>query len=408
MLTDRGRWILALGGGIYLVAWAFGSTPLYPIALGLVLAVSAAALWVRLLNRPMRLLRSLGRGDRVDGDDIPVQLELEADGLVPAGSLLVRESIARLGERETVLSRRHGRLRGRYTLRRVPRGRYPIESTHVVVEDPFGLERVEIELPGGTSILVYPRLADLDRLFTESGARTPEGRRLLLRRPSGFDLHSVRQYEEGESLRRVHWPSTAKRGQLMVKELEDAPRDETAVLLDADARAVVGEPPESTFELAVRAAGSILRSHASRGRRAVLLVNSARPVYQRVHSYDGEWHRALELLAAVAPDGHTPVASLLADEGGAASRALELTIVTSALTPRLAERLTHRALAHHPASVVYVEGASFAQEAKPGTSPEAAAQLVRLQRAGVPVAVLRRGDDLTAKLSAQNLRAAVG
>lgn len=194
----------------------------------------------------------------------------------------------------------------------------------------------------------------------------------------------------------------------MVKELEDAPRDETAVLLDADARAVVGEPPESTFELAVRAAGSILRSHASRGRRAVLLVNSARPVYQRVHSYDGEWHRALELLAAVAPDGHTPVASLLADEGGAASRALELTIVTSALTPRLAERLTHRALAHHPASVVYVEGASFAQEAKPGTSPEAAAQLVRLQRAGVPVAVLRRGDDLTAKLSAQNLRAAVG
>jgi uncharacterized protein (DUF58 family) len=408
VLTDRGRWILALGGGIYLVAWAFGSTPLYPIAIGLVLAVAAAALWVRVLNKPMRLLRSLGRGDRIDGDDVPVQLELETEGLVPAGSLLVRERIARLGERETVVRRRHGRLRGRYTLRRVPRGRYPIEETHVVVEDPFGLERADVQLPGGAAILVYPRLADVDRLFSESGARTPEGRRLLLQRPSGFDLHSVRDYEQGESLRRVHWPSTAKRGQLMVKELEDAPRDESAVLLDAEAAAVVGEAPDSTFELAVRAAGSILKAHASRGRRAALLVNSARPVYQRVHSFDGDWHRALEFLAAVEPDGHMPVASLLSDEGGVASRALELTVVTSGLTPRLAERLAHRALARNPVSVVYVHGASFASESRPGTNPEAAAQLLRLQRAGVPVVVLRRGDDLVARLSADSVRAAVG
>jgi uncharacterized protein (DUF58 family) len=407
MLTDRGRWILALGGGIYLVAWAFGSTPLYPIALGLVLAVAAAALWVRVLNRPIRLLRAVGRGDRIDGDDVPVQLELETEGVVPAASLVVRERIARLGERETVVSRRNGHLRGRYTLRNVPRGRYPIVETHVVVEDPFGLERVEVELPGGASILVYPRLADVDRLFSEAGARTPEGRRLLLQRPSGFDLHSVRDYEQGESLRRVHWPSTAKRGQLMVKELEDAPRDESAVLLDADAGAVVGRPPDSTFELAVRAAGSILKAHASSGRRAALLVNSARPVYQRVHSFDGDWHRALELLAAVEPDGHVSAASLLTDEGGAASRALELTVVTSGLTPRLAERLAHRSLARRPVSVVYVDGASFAPVPRAGTDADAAAHLLRLQRAGVPIVVLRRGDDLAAKLTAANVRAAV-
>ena len=45
----------------------------------------------------------------------------------------------------------------------------------------------------------------------------PEGRRLLMRRPSGFDLHSVRDYQQGESLRRVHWPTTARRGHLMVE-----------------------------------------------------------------------------------------------------------------------------------------------------------------------------------------------
>jgi uncharacterized protein (DUF58 family) len=406
VLTDRGRWILALGGGIYLAAWAFGSEALYPVALGLVLAVAAAALWVRVLRRPMTLRRRLGRGDRLAGDDVPVQLELDAEGLVPSGTLVLRERIARLGERETPLVRRHGRLRGRYVLRRVPRGRYPIEAAQIVIEDPFGLERVEVELPSQSSILVYPRLVDVDRLFSESGARTPEGRRLLLRRPSGFDLHSVREYERGESLRRVHWPSTAKRGQLMVKELEDSPRDETAVLLDADAASVVGTAPDSSFELAVRAAGSILKSHASRGRRAALAVNSARPTYQRVHSFDGEWHRALEILAGVEPDGHAPVASMLADEAGPASRAVELTVVTSALSPRLVERLAHRALGHHGASLVYVEAASFARETPVERLPaDSGAQLLRLQRAGVPVIVLRRGDDLAARLAADDLRA---
>jgi uncharacterized protein (DUF58 family) len=404
VLTDRGRWILALGGGIYLAAWALGSKMLYPVAIGLVLAVLAAALWVRFLRRPMSLRRNLGRGERLAGDDVPVQLQLDEDGIVPSGTLLLRERIAGLGERETPLVRRHGRLRGRYVLRRVPRGRYPIEETEIVIEDPFGLERVTVDLPSSGSILVYPRLVDVDRLFSESGARTPEGRRLLLRRPSGFDLHSVRDYQQGESLRRVHWPTTAKRGHLMVKELEDSPRDETAVLLDADGSVVVGDRHDSSFELAVRAAGSIVKSHASRGRRAALVVNGGRPVYQRVHSFDGDWHRALEILAAVEADGHSPVANMLADEAGPASRAVELTVVTSSLSPRLVERLAHRALAHHGASLVYVDPASFAAGA-PGVPVESGAQLLRLERAGVPVIILRRGDDLAAKLGAGELRA---
>jgi uncharacterized protein (DUF58 family) len=408
VLTDRGRWILALGGGIYLAAWAFGSEVLYPIAIGLVLAVLAAALWVRFLVRPMTLRRTFGRGERLAGDDVPIQIELETDEIVPSGSLVLREKIARLGERETPLFRRAGRIHGRYLLRRVPRGRYAIDEAEVIIEDPFGLERVTVELPVGASILVYPRLVDVDRLFSESGARTPEGRRLLLRRPTGFDLHSVRDYQQGESLRRVHWPTTARRGHLMVKELEDSPRDETAVLLDADASTAVGTAPDSSFELGVRAAGSIVKSHAARGRRAALIVNASRPVYQRVHSFDGDWHRALEILAAVEPDGHSPVANILADDAGPAARAVELTVVTSGLSPRLVDRLAHRALGNHAASLVYIDGSSFAANAagaSPGLDPATAAHLLRLQRAGVAVLVLRRGDDLTARLSAEEFLA---
>lgn len=407
MLTDRGRWVLAVGGLTYLVAWAFGSEPLYPVAVGLVLAVGIAALWVRLLARPMSLRRTLGRGEHVDGDDVPVHLELEVDGSLPATSLLLVERIARLGERRTVLERRGGGLHGGYLLEGVPRGRYPIESAEIVIEDPFALERVDVALERRESLLVYPRLVDVDRLFSDAGARTPGGRRLLLRRPTGFELHSVRQHAEGESLRRVHWPQTARRGELMVKELEDAPRDETAVFLDADASVVVGTAPDSSFEVQVRAAGSILRSHARRGRRTSLVVNAQTPIYQRIHSYEGDWHLALEILASVAPDGHVPAAHVLADETGPAARALEVTVVTAILSPKLVERMVQRAFAHYAATIVYVDPRSFA-EGPVAPDHEAFAQLLRLDRAGVAVAVVRRGDDLVEKLSLGEIGAAVG
>ncbi|MGH2995595.1 MAG: DUF58 domain-containing protein, partial [Gaiellaceae bacterium] len=245
-------------------------------------------------------------------------------------------------------------------------------------------------------------------LFSESGSHALEGRRLLLRRTTGFDLHSVREYEQGESLRRVHWPSTAKRAHLMVKELEDAPRDEVAIVLDADASVVIGTPPDSTFELQVRAAGSILKSHATRGRRAALVVNSMGRPQQRVHTFDGDWRRAFELLAAVEPDGMTPVTALLADEAGAAQRALELTVVTAVLSPRLTDRLLQRSLARHASTLVYVDPTSFAAAQGAERDAAVAAQILRLERGGVPVAVLRRGDDLVEALGAQRIGAAVG
>jgi uncharacterized protein (DUF58 family) len=395
VLTDRGRSLLALGGLTYLGAWAFGARPLYPVAVGLVLAVAGAALWVRLLRRPMALRRELAGAEHLAGDDVSVRVAVDVAGRLPPATLVVHERIARLGEHDAALVRRHGRLEGRYVVPAVPRGRYAIESSQVVIEDPFGLERVELELSRAEALVVYPRLVELDRLFSDAGGRTPGGRRLLLRRTAGFELHSVREYEQGESLRRVHWPSTARRGELMVKELEDAPRDEAAVLLDADATSVVGEGTETTFETQVQIAGSIVKAHARRGRRASLVVSSRARTYQRVHSLDGDWQRALELLAAVEPDGPLPASTFLADESGPAARALELTVVTASLTPRLVDRLLQRMLAHHSAAVVYVDPASFASRPTPA---DAGAQLLRLGRAGVALAVVRRGDDLAAKL----------
>ena len=398
MLTSRGRLAIVLGLVLYLAGWAFGSKPLYPVAVGLLLAAALAWAWVRALNRPMQLTRPTWGGEHVEGADISMTLELAYDGPVVPSSLRAVDRIARLGEFDVALRRRSRRLVGRYVIRAVPRGRYPLEESFAVLEDPFGLERKQVPLPGSGALLVFPRIVELDALFSETGAHAHDGRRLLLRRPTGFDLHSVREYERGESLRKVHWRSTAHRGQLMVKELEDAPRDEVAVLLDAAAGAVAGEPPDSSFDMQVRAAASILTAHARRGRRAVLVLNAVERELQRLRSADGDWRRALELLAAVEPTGTTPAAALLAQDGNAASRALELTLVTARLEHALVDRLLQRAFARRGVSVVYVDVASFRRAQ---AAPEPA--LLRLQAAGIPLAVLRRGDDLSAKLGASPL-----
>ena len=390
MLTGRGRSILGLGFGVYIAAWAFGSKPLYPVATGLLLVVLVEWVWVRLANRPFRVRRGWGDSEHVEGDDVPVVVELQATGAVlPAAATLV-ERVGRLDEQRHLLRRNGRRLSVRYVLAALPRGRYAFEEVRVELADPFELERVSVGLPAPGALLVYPRLVRLDRLFSETGTRSHDGRRMLLRRQSGFELHGVREYERGESLRRVHWRSTARRGQLMVKELEDAPRDEIAVLLDADRASVVG----ASFDAQVRAAGSILEAYVRHGRRAVLVVNSERRDVQQVHSPAADWRRALELLAAVEPTGESPVARLLAEEASPAGRALELVVVTARLERALADRLVHRSLARRKVSVVYVDPTSFNGGAR---RPEPL--LLKLSAAGVPVAVVRSGDDLAACLT---------
>ena len=83
----------------------------------------------------------------------------------------------------------------------------------------------------------------LDGLFTDAGAAGGDEGRALLHRTAGYDLHSIRDFQAGESLRRVHWRSTAKRRKLMVKEMTETPRDEAACVLDCDAAAVAGAAP---------------------------------------------------------------------------------------------------------------------------------------------------------------------
>jgi uncharacterized protein (DUF58 family) len=390
-LTERGRLVLLLAGGIYLVAWSFGSRSLYPIATGLALAAIGARIWVAILRQPISLRRHLGTREYTEGDDVTIGLEAAAHRNPGPRTLEVYEQISKLGERRVELHRRGRQLFVRYILPAMPRGRYRFDAVRAVFEDPFGLAHAEQTLGSESTLLVYPRLVELERVFSELGA-TQAGGRVLLRRTAGFDLHSVREYQQGESLRKVHWRTTARRGELMVKELEDMPHDEIAVVLDADSRPVVG----GSFDVQVRAAGSILRANVFRGRRSLLTVTSSPPESCQVSSVDGEWRAALELLAAAEPTGTESLARFLERDASPALQATELVVVTASLDAQLVDVLLDRAFARRPAALVLVDSASF-NGAEPAPRREPA--LRRLQGGGVPVVAVQRGDDLAAKLS---------
>jgi uncharacterized protein (DUF58 family) len=393
-MTPRGRAVLGLGVVCWIAAVVFGSRALFPVAAGLVLVVPLALAWVRITLRQPRVTRRWSHENLLERGDVTVDLVLEREPGVPLATVVAHERVGDLAEPEVELrSRKRGRHSGSYRLHDVPRGRHSFSPVRLSIADPFGLAEAQLALEDRQSLVVYPRLTELDRLFFDGGAGPEHGRRLLLRRPVGFELHSVRDYQQGESLRRVHWPSTARRGALMVKELEDSPRDEVAVLLDGDAAAVVGSPPDSSFDTAVRAAGSILLAQLRRGRRCVLAMNTAGRELQTVSSDGPEWQRALELLAAAKPDADRPAAALLESGISPAARSLELVVITSRVEPALVNRLLERALTRRAVALVHVDAASFAGRAH---RPEPA--VLRLQAAGVPVAAVRQGDDLAVVL----------
>ncbi len=390
---------LALGAIALVAAVASGSRALGVVGVGFLLAAGVSWLWTWLADGPVTVTETVTPAPATEGDRVRVGIEVRRYSRTPLGSMTVRLAVGRFGER-TCRLRGQGRLAtGEIDLGPLPRGVFALFGTEVVLGDLLGLVTLTPRVAcDPATVVVRPRLAALDGLFSDAGRAVGDGRRILLRRAAGFDFHSVREYEQGESLRRVHWPTSARRGQLMVKELEDTAHDGVVVILDCDPRCAVGAPPESSFDVAVRVAGSLLHAHAVRGRVATLVsTGSTRPVVS-VRSATADFDAAVSVLAAAELDAREGLGRFLAADHPWASSG-ELAVVTATTDPAAFAGVLALAT-RRLVSIVWIDAASFASRptrAEPG--------LLRLAAHGIPTAVVRRGDDLAAVLSARSLEA---
>ena len=383
---------LVLGGVVLGVAIVFASRPLGVVGLGLLVAGLVSRAWSALAAGPVDVQARVEPDPATEGDEVVLSFAARRRFGIAGGTAVVAGTFDRLGDYECRLSGRGRSLTGEVALGILPRGQFLSANAELEVREPLGLETRSHPLDVVVGVLVYPRLVELGSLWSDRGRRLDDGRRLLLRRTAGFDLHSVREYEQGESLRRVHWPSSAKRGRLMVKELEDAPRESVVVVLDCDPAGQAGEAPSSSFDAAVRAAGSIVRAHVARGRRAVLATTGADAAITPASSLEGDFQAMLATLAAANADARHELARFLDRPPPTVTGAAELVVVTATLGPSAVRRLLGAA-GRRRVSVVWVDAPSYV-----GRPTRGATGVLHLSSAGIPVAVLRAGDDLASAL----------
>ena len=143
-----------------------------------------------------------------------------------------------------------------YLVRPAVRGSYPVGPLRIGVADPLGCVRVTREVGAPSPLLVTPPVMPLDALGKADGSQGEQSPRRSVS-GAGEQDPVPREYQHGDDLRRVHWRSTAKQGELMVRRDEQHWRENSSILLDTRRAAHRGEGPRGSLETAVSAAASV-------------------------------------------------------------------------------------------------------------------------------------------------------
>lgn len=294
------------------------------------------------------------------------------------------------------------------------RGRYRLGPMTLISGDPFGLFQMERHLAPTSHVVVYPMTVDL-RSFALPLGVLPGGD--ALRRRTHYitaNAAGVRDYEPGDSFNRIHWPSTARKDRLIVKEFELDPLADVWVFLDAD-RQVHARPrrpraenndwtlwtkttkfelPRDTEEYCVSIAASIAQ-YFIRQDRAVGLVSygQTREVIQADRG-ERQLLRILETLAVVRAEGRIPFDDVLEAESEPLPRGTTVVAVTPSLNQRWALMLSDLNRRGLRAIAVLVDPGGFG-----GMSGGAPGIASLLNMRGIPTYIIRYGDDLADVLS---------
>ncbi|HET8658601.1 MAG TPA: DUF58 domain-containing protein [Micromonosporaceae bacterium] len=260
-LTTRGRSFLAAAAASALSALVLGEKDLLRVAVLLTVLPLLAAAYVGRSRYKLACTRTLDPHRVQVGTTARVVLRLQNLSRLPTGTLLLEDRLPyALGSRPRLVLERLGAGQASsvaYTVRADVRGRYEVGPLVVRLTDPFGLCELVRAFPSVDRLTVIPQVVALPsiRLAGEyAGTGDSRARSVAVH---GEDDAATREYRHGDDLRRVHWRSTARVGELMVRREEQPWESRATVVLDTRGYAHRGEGPTASFEWAVSAAASI-------------------------------------------------------------------------------------------------------------------------------------------------------
>jgi uncharacterized protein (DUF58 family) len=261
-LTVRGRCFLAAGAAAVICGVQIGESDF--VRIGLVAAIVPVLAWLvmRHTSREIWVRRDLSAFQLEAGDTAEVQIQVGNAGDRTPQLFLEEELPEALGPsaRFVLPPLAPGeQARLRYLIRAEHRGRYPVGPLHVRAGDPLGMVEMRQALPSTASILVTPRTEPLPRVALSgrwAGAGDDRTRDLV---GTGSPDVTIREYRLGDDLRRIHWPTSARVDELMVRREEQQWQPRCTVLVDNRRIAHRGYGAHSSMETAVSAAASIVR-----------------------------------------------------------------------------------------------------------------------------------------------------
>jgi len=312
-LTTRGRCLLAAGSALAVCAVLLAQRDLLRAAVFLIALPLTSVVIVARTRYRLACSRLLDPPRIEAGRPSTVRLRLDNVSRLPSGVLLMEDALPYVlgGRPRFVLDRIEpkGVREVSYPVRADVRGRYRVGPLSVRLTDPFGLCELTRSFASTDDLVVTPVVAQLPavHLGGDWGGGGDTSARAV--GATGSDDAATREYRHGDDLRKVHWRSTARVGELMVRREEQPFQSRATLLLDARARGHRGDGPGSSFEWAVSAVASIAVSLA-RGGYALRLVSEA----------------AADLVPAGLPT--TEIALLEALAGIGSSRAQNLEVVT--------------------------------------------------------------------------------
>ena len=296
--TARGLGLICLGLALAIGGFAIGERDL--VALGVLAFTLPLLSMLTVIGAPRRAVHSRAlQPPRVTaGSEARVLIRVaNSSAVLPIGGLLAADTLPFPLGQEPRFS--IGYLRPRaarditYRVRAHVRGLYPIGPLKLSCTDPLGCVRIRREVGTHMSLLVTPSVVPLPQAPLPGGSANGGDTPARSMSGGGEDDPVPRVYR-GDDLRRVHWRSTARHGELMVRREEHQWSDRSAVLVDMRASAHAGVGPDSSLETAVGTAGSIALHLLGRGQDLRLLSGGREIAGSRAES-------VLDALAVLGP-----------------------------------------------------------------------------------------------------------
>ncbi|GAB4547820.1 MAG: hypothetical protein Kow0063_42600 [Anaerolineae bacterium] len=268
--------------------------------------------WARSLARGLRLRREMRFGWAQVGDRLEERFTLVNNGHLPGLWVEIVDYTTMPDYRASRVTAVGGKSHTRWHTQGVctRRGLFTLGPTALRTGDPFGFYTVELSYPDSTTLMVTPPLLSLPTIEVAPGGRAGEGRPRANAPERTVSVASVRDYIEGDELRWIHWPTSARRDSFFVRLFDGTPAGDWWIFLDLDRAVQAGQGQASTEEHGVILAASLADQGLRLGRAVGLVTYGEELVWLPPQGGDGQRWAILRALA-LAHTGSCPLAELL-------------------------------------------------------------------------------------------------